>query len=369
MNKKNILIVLFLSVVLTNTSEGRRIHISSQPQKGQIIFFQTYHFDKSDFDLIKGPIEKHILQAQQDGIEIVFLTEYTGPSLDKVVIIARSSGVPLLDFLTEKTHQDSLKNIFENGVENMTRLMATSKDGVGSGNNEYTGATFERFDKPLMRLLAEHRILVVPEPISFEAWKDFLLCEYHHYVAQQYLVSGNTNAYLYHAQEYIKYESRSMPAREKELLQFLDTQIQPDMMILADMGIFHTIESQANASYSIETHQAYEPSHSPLETLVTREIAGKPASFAEKEDLMYRNIINHLAFTFLINYRPDLPAHKSAVIANAISTTWERDVAEELMAILQTRGLLGGYARLASKIVEDSPFSAEIRSLFNILEN
>ncbi|MDP8216431.1 MAG: hypothetical protein P9L98_03830 [Candidatus Kaelpia imicola] len=367
MSKKSVIIVLFLSIFLINTSEGRRIHTSSQSQKGQIIFFQTYHFDKSDFDLIKGPIEEQIQQAQQDGIEIVFLTEYTGPSLDKVVILAQSSGVPLLNLLTEKAYETSLKNIFENGVENMTRLMATSKDGIGTGNNEYTGATFEGFDKPLMRLLAKHRILVIPEPISFKSWKDFLLCEYHHFTAQQHLISGNTTAYLYHAQECIKYESRSMPAREKELLQFLDAQIQSNMMILADMGIFYTIENQANANYSIETYQAYKPSRSPLETLVAREIAGNPASFAEKEDLMYRNIINHLAFTFLISYRPDLPAHKSAEIASTISAAWGKEVAEELMAILQTRGLLGGYASLASKIIEDSPFNAEIRATFNIL--
>ena len=358
-----------MSIFLVNTSEGRRIHIPSQLQKGQVIFFQTYHFDKSDFDLIKGPIEERIQQAQRDGIEIVFLTEYTGPSLDKVVILAQSSGIPLLDFLTEKVYQSRLKNIFENGVENMTRLMATSKDGIGIGNNEYTGATFEGFDKPLMRLMAEHRILVIPEPISFKNWKDFLLCEYHHFTAQQHLISGNTAAYLYHAQEYIKYESRIMPAREKELLQFLDTQMQPNMIILADMGIFQTIESQANTNYSIETHQAYKPSRSPLETLVAREMADNPASFAEKEDLMYRNIINHLAFTFLISYRPDLPTHKSVDIANTISTAWGRDIAEELMAILQTRGLLGGYARLASKIIEDSPFNAEIQAAFNILED
>lgn len=346
--------------------------------KGKAVIYYTNHFGEHDFNAIKKDLESRIKAAQAAGQKIIFINESTGPSITNVELLAQSLGVTTEALLTEEKHRTVLREFFEK-VNSLTNsfydLIERGKATLGellspSGgfyNPFYRGLSLSaQFDKPLLKLLAAYRVKTIPEQISFNAWRNYILSDYHRITFQRSIAEGDLEKALYHLKAYAEIAADSVRERDEEFMQFLRDTLKPNTIVLSDRGILHNqgVTSEDAESYTIETMPAYEPYLSPVHKLIISYIDGISVSEIEEEGILYREIINHLVFLFLVNTHPELPGLEITKVAVTISGVWGKEEAVELVDIIKRDGPKPMFVQLAISVIQDESFGPEVRSLF-----
>ncbi|MDP8234133.1 MAG: hypothetical protein P9M06_04970 [Candidatus Saelkia tenebricola] len=331
---KGIILFIIGATLFSFSADARRA--KNILHNGELTIFYSYHFNGHDFEALREQLETKIKSAQEARSKILFINEFAGPDIRALSTVTSRMGLSLQKVLTDHKHRSFLKEFFQTQVEAHNRTY----ESIGRGGSIFKDENFsssEGFDRKLVDLLTQYRVETVLEQVSFESWRIYMLAEFYNTNYQTMIADGNIEGALKNLRKFLKNEAQSILLRDGEFMDFISSQVGPNTTILSDRGLLHNgnMIPRSTDSYTISEVSAHSLINTPAYTILLDDLGENRLSIADKEELMYKEIISHFAFLLLHNYRQDLPCNEMMRLAKEISDIWGKKEAIEIAAELR----------------------------------
>lgn len=327
--------------------------------KGKTTVIFTGHRNKADFEIVKMEWEKLIQEAEERGMEVVFVFEDLPLVEEDLDFFYEVLGDPYSIFKGHKL-DSYLQEYLKKNCEKLQEITSYLLKGEFPPNYVLP----PKFQFETHKFVAEQKREVIFEKVSLQALKEEWLSRFAKAEAFGCLFEkGDLETYMNKMWLSFIHTSNAYKLRDMDFQELIEKLSKPNRYILSYRGCRHLIRARETEGYIIEEKRPENFPVEPEDLLVKKLMTGEPISEETKREMLLRNIIWFLGYELLKKSTPEIGSKRLWDILDSIAQRWTEEETLLLVDNFKQKGKEAGFEYFLNWI-KNSSLPREIKNLF-----